>query len=96
MDLIELILLFLFSFEIKTGTSRECVKLGLHYDLCVAKEDIENISHLSGPFKDYYKCYEKAVCMFKGGTCKWIQTEEFYQCMENIKRSNYNFEENNF
>ena len=57
-----------------------CKVGGLYKQLCMLKD---NIIEDHSSFKKQYNCYKEAKCSYKGGVCKWKQTEQFKSCMKN-------------
>jgi hypothetical protein len=56
-----------------------CKVGGLHKQLCMLKDNVIDDHSL---FKEQYNCYKEAKCSYKGGVCKWKQTEQFKSCMK--------------
>lgn len=60
-----------------------CKVSGYYRHLCMVQTD-PNIYDPNTPYDPAYRCLRNAVCKFKGGVCRWVRTQKYKSCMDNL------------
>ncbi len=62
----------------------ECVPAGCSSQLCVSVDESDIITTCE--MKEEYACLSLTECSFVDGECKWIENQEYLDCLEEVNK----------
>ena len=65
-----------------TVVSNKCTITGKYNHICTANPNTQPSTNI---YKPFYKCYKNAICTNVNNECKWLQTPEFKECLNEVK-----------
>ena len=65
-------------------TSGDCVVAGCSNQLCVGAEEAKNL-FTTCEYLEEYNCLTLTECDYFDGECKWRETTEYLECMEEFR-----------
>ena len=63
----------------------KCVIAGCSSQVCVTEEKAKDL-FTTCEFKEEYRCFKFSNCRIIDGECGWEQTEEYLECLEEVKK----------
>ena len=70
--------------SIGEGCDPKCVPAGCSNQLCVLEEETKNIV-TTCEYNEEYKCFVYSKCGYFDGECKWEETSEYLECLEEVR-----------
>lgn len=72
--------------SIGEGCEPRCVPAGCSNQLCVTEKEAKRQGGIvtTCEFEEEYKCFVYSNCGFYDGECKWEETSDYTECLENI------------
>ena len=67
----------------------KCVITGRYNQLC--RKEHMNDREDYARYKNYYRCYKKAKCVYENGKCHWKKTRKYKKCIDKIRRAFTNY-----
>ena len=65
-----------------TVVLNKCTITGKYNHICTANPNTQPSTNI---YKPFYKCYKNAICTNVNNECKWLQTPEFKECLNEVK-----------
>lgn len=65
-----------------TVVPNKCTVTGKYNHICTSNPNSQPTTNI---YKPFYKCYKNAICTNVNNECKWLQTLEFKECLNEVK-----------
>ena len=65
-----------------TVVPNKCTITGKYNHICTSNPNSQPTTNI---YKPFYKCYKNAICTNVNNECKWLQTPEFKECLNEVK-----------